>query len=506
MSEIRSSLLKGAFWIATGRVFTSILGVMSTLVMARLLMPEDFGLVAICTALIAILTSITDIPVSQALIQHDDPKDDHYHTAFAISVTRGAILALILALFSKVMVQLYDDNRLPNILYVMAVGIFIASLNNPRLVIFQRELIFRQTFFMQIGEKISGFILGLLTALIWHNYWALVVGALASEVMRTTLSYILCPFRPRLKFIHWREMLSFSIWLTLGSVVQTLNWRSMPLFFGAILPTQLLGQYSFGNRMANVVLDQLSQPIQQTLYPAFSRFKSQRDALRVAYLRVQGLMCLWIIPCAAGFATLAPILIVEIVGEKWLKAIPVMQIVAMTSALSATVAIQPIAMATGNTKKLFYRDLRAFLVRWPLILLGLALSWSNGAYAALIGAMLGAFGGAIVNVIWNMALVREISNLLIADQLKLIVRPLISSIVMAGIILAFDALLPSASISIFHILRFSVLFLLGIFSYAVSIFLLWSFTGRPIGAEVEAFKLIKGAFARILQSSKGVNN
>lgn len=500
MSDTRARLLKGALWIGIGRLLASSLGLISSLVLARLLMPEDFGLVAICAALMAVLISITEMPVSEALIQHDDPQDDHFHTAFSISVTRGAIMAVLLALSAGVVAQFYGDERLQGILYVMAVGVFVVSFSNPRLVMFQRELVFHQTFIMQLGEKLVGFLVAMAVALTFRSYWALVLGGLATEMTRVLLSYLLRPFRPRLTFVHWHDLLSFSIWLTLGNSVQSVNWRSIPLLYGAILPIPIMGQFSFGNRITNVIFEQLAQPIQQTLYPAFSRFKAQKDTLRSAYLRAQGIMCLWIIPCAIGFAAIAPVLVTQVIGAKWLQAVPVMQIMAISAALQATVAIQPIAMATGNTQRLFYRDIRATLVRWPLILLGIWLGWENGPYAVLIWSMLlGELGGAVINVIWNMTLVRDIADLPTQAQIGMILRPALASTVMTGVIWLLETKLPLVSDTWDIWFRLLELCVAGGLTYVIAIAVLWQLAGRPTAAEVDAVHLI-GSGVRKLRS------
>lgn len=498
MSDIRGRLLKGAIWIGIGRLLASSLGLISSLILARLLMPEDFGLVAICAALMAILTSITEMPVSEALIQHEDPKDEHFHTAFSISVTRGVIMAILLALSAGAVAQFYGDERLRGILYIMATGIFVVSFSNPRLVMFQRELVFHQTFIIQLGEKLVGFLVAITVALIFRSYWALVLGGLATEVTRVLLSYLLRPFRPHLTFVHWRDLLSFSIWLTLGNAVQTVNWRSIPLIYAAILPISIMGQFSFGNRITNVIFEQLAQPIQQTLYPAFSRFRAQKDTLRSAYLRAQGIMCLWILPCTIGFASIAPVLVTQLIGEKWLQAVPVMQMMALSAALQATVAIQPIAMATGNTRRLFYRDIRATLVRWPLILLGIWLGWEDGPYAILIWSMLlGELGGAVINVLWNMTLVRDIVDLPTQAQVRLIIRPALASALMASVIWLLETKLPLVSDTWEIWCRLLELCLAGGLTYIIAIAALWQLAGRPTEAESDAVYLVSGGIEKL---------
>ncbi|WP_245627205.1 lipopolysaccharide biosynthesis protein [Cognatishimia activa] len=495
--------MKGALWIAIGRLLANALGLISTLILARILVPEDFGLVAISTAFMAILTSITDMPVSEALIQHKDPKKDHFHTAFTISAIRGAIIGLAMVFCAGPVAQFYGDERLREILQVLALGVFLLSLLNPRLILFQRELVFHQIFIMQISEKAVGFIAAVAVALIYQSYWALIIGALASEMTRVLLSYVLRPFLPRFTLLHWRELLSFSIWLTLGNCAQALNWRANPLVYGAVLPTNFMGLYGFGNRVTGVLFDQLDQPIRQTLYPAFSRLNSDIPALGRAYLRAQGILCLVVFPFATAIIFLAAPLVTIAVGDKWLLAVPVIQIQAMMSAAQSMVALQPIAMATDNTKKLFYRSVRVIIVRWPIVGIAIWVAWPFGPNNVLIAAMLGSLVATAVNVVWNMTLVRSIAEIPLRNQLGLGLRPVLACIATALVLSGLGTMLPMTQSSLIgQFLQLLAFAFAGLACYAISIAILWRVHGKPKSAEVDLTEMIVGFYRKLQKRLK----
>ena len=431
MTDTRARLLTGALWIALGRISANALGVISTIVLARMLVPDDFGLVAICVALLAVLLAISEMPLAEALIQHDDPREAHFHTAWTMSVIRSCLTALVVLALTEPVVAFYGDERLRAVLWVMAGATAFSGLLNPKLALFQRELVFRQLFFLQFGEKLAGFLVAVSIALIFRSYWALVLGSLATEIARVVISYVLRPYRPRATLKHYREILSFSVWVTLGNWVQAANWRADPLLFGAVLPTALLGQYSFGQRVTRVIIGQLAQPVQQTLFPAFARSKANPQALQSAYLRAQGIVCLWIYPFAFGLAITASDVVEVVLGAQWLLAVPVMQALAFNVAINATVAIQPVAMATGHTRALFIRDLRAFAIRWPLILAGLWFGSDQGPYAMLIWAMVGNVLAKGIVAVWSMLLVRGITGLSLSDQISVAIAPGAAVLVMA---------------------------------------------------------------------------
>ncbi len=492
MTDTRSRLLTGALWIAFGRISANALGIVSTIVLARMLVPDDFGLVAICVALLAVLLAISEMPLSEALIQHDDPREAHFHTAWTMSIIRSGLTGLVVVALAEPVATFYDDDRLRPILWVMAGATAFSGLINPKLALFQRELVFRQIFFLQLGEKLAGFVIAVTVAIVFRSYWALVLGSLATEIARVVISYLLRPYRPQFTLKHYREILSFSIWVTLGNWVQAANWRADPLLFGAVLPTPLLGQFSFGQRVTRVIIGQLAQPVQQTLFPAFARARGQPGALQSAYLRAQGIVCLWIYPFAFGLAIIAKDLVEVVLGAQWLQAVPVMQALAFNVAVNATVAIQPVAMATGQTRALFLRDLRAFAIRWPMILAGLYFGYPYGPFAMLIGAMIGNALAALIVALWSMLLVRDITGLKLYDQLTVATAPMAAILLMGAVEYAVatwygpqTGLGPQA-------LRLAALIGVSALAYVAGIALMWLLRGRSPGAETEFIQLMIG--------------
>ncbi|KEP70132.1 hypothetical protein DL1_20140 [Thioclava dalianensis] len=495
MSETRSRLLKGAAWIAFGSIIANSLGFISTIIMARLLMPEDFGLVAICVAFMMILTSIAEMPLSEALVQHDDPSEAHFDTVWSMSVLRSLILGGLIAALSYPVAMFYGDIRLQDILLVMAASVAFSGFINPKLAIFQRELVFHQAFLLKVGEKAAGFIVALVLAIVFRSYWALVFGAVVSDMARVVISFLLYPYRPRVTFSRCREILSFSIWITFGTWIQAINWRANPLVFGAVLPTGLLGQYSFGIRVTGVVIGQLAQPVQDTFFPAFSRFKNNKDQLRSAYIRAQGVACSWIFPFAFGLAVVAHDLVYLVLGAKWEAAIPVIQLQAISVAMQATAAIQPIAMATGNTKALFYRDIRAFVIRWPLMLAGIYLG-SQSAYGMLIGGLIGNALATFANVVLNMSLVGKITDVGLKGHLSFVIRPLAGVVVMALMVFGLGLLVSVQPNWIAETARLVGLILLGALAYIATLWVIWRLRGRKEGAETEIVQLSQKLLAK----------
>ena len=142
MSEISSKLAKGAVWIAAGRIVFVSIGFLNTIILARLLMPSDFGLVAIATTINTIIQSLTNMALSAALVQHDAPTREHYNTAFTLNVLRSTVLGILIAVGGVLFSSLYQEPRLVGLFLAIGASTIVMSFANPKLVVMLRNLVF----------------------------------------------------------------------------------------------------------------------------------------------------------------------------------------------------------------------------------------------------------------------------------------------------------------------------------------------------------------------------
>jgi hypothetical protein len=202
---VRKRLAVGAIWTAGGRVVINLIALAGMLVLARLLTPEDFGLVAIATILFAIINSVTELSSAAALIQHKDPQREDYDTAWTLNVLRALLVSVALCISAYPAAAIYGDDRLIAIMYVLGAVALLGGLANPRLVEFRRRLSFHQEIFIELATRTVGFVVGATIAYVFRSYWALVIASLAAQVAGLALSYALIPFMPRPSLTHWRS-------------------------------------------------------------------------------------------------------------------------------------------------------------------------------------------------------------------------------------------------------------------------------------------------------------
>lgn len=489
---MKPQLLKGSLWISGARVTANLLNFLGMLVLARILVPEDFGLIALGTTILVIVTAVTDIPVAEALVQHKEPKTDHFHAAWTLGFLRAALVALLCALIAHPLARFYGDARLANVVLALGVYAFLAGLNNPRAIMLTKELIFWQQFMLQVTQKLVGLVVTIVLAVTYQSYWALILGTVAGQLANTLISYTVLPFRPHFRLKHSKELLSFSIWLTLSKIINTINWNVDQLLIGTFVGKAELGHYAIGNNIASLPTREASEPLITTLFPAFSRINDQPERLAAAYQSAQSFLVAVVWPLGIGMAVVADPLVRLTMGDKWLPVVTLIQILAPVFAFQAIGNVaQPLAMATGRTSSVFKRDLKIFLFRVPIILVGMYF----GGFMGVVWAR--SFTGT-VGTIFNLNVVREITGLRLIDQLRPNTRTLLASAAMAAAVWLLDAHWSPPSDSLGLLMELLGSIAVGGMTYAATVWLLWKLMGSPNGPETEFIKLA-GMLRKVLR-------
>lgn len=491
MNAIGTRLMKGSAWLSASRLIVNALSVLNTIVLARWLVPEDFGLVALAMTLLTIVTSITDLSLSMALVRHEAPTRAHFDTAWTLGVLRGIVLGVLLAAAGFPLAAAYGDPRLVAVTGALGFGTFVNGLMNPRGIMLQRNLIFWQEFALNVAQKLAGFIAALAIAYFHRTYWALILGTLATQVTAVIVSYMIMPYRPRLSFSHVKELMSFSIWLTGGQIVNTLNWRFDQLMIGRILGMGALGHYSVGSTLAQTPTTETTTPLVKVVFPAFSNIRDDRTRLATAYQRAQALITAVALPAGFGTALIADPLIRLTMGDKWEPVIFVVQVLAAVFALQTLGSLsQPLGMALGETRLLFMRNLQMLLIRIPLIVAGMLLGGLKGVVLARVVS-------GLIAIFLAMRLVQRFSGLDLKTQLTANLRALVSVCAMSVGVAAVTPWLGHAADSAALLVKIATLIVVAAVLYCGTSVLLWTIMHRPSGPEQEIQRLLARVVSKL---------
>lgn len=485
-------LLQGAAWLSVARVFVNALSILSTILLARWLQPSDFGLIALATTLLIVMTELTELSLSQALIRHAAPTRAHFDTAWTLNALRGLVLGAILAASSVPMARIYDDARLLPVMLALGCGVFVGGLSNPRQIMLTRNLIFRQEFLLSVGQKLTGVVASLVVAYVFRSYWALVVGLLVTQVTRVGISYWVYPYLPRIRFVHARELFSFSMWLTAMQFVSTLNTRMDGLFIGKFLGTAMLGHYSLGSTLAAIPTQETTAPLRQTFFPVFSKMQNDPVRLAAAYQRAQAVVTAIALPAGVTAALVADPLIRLTMGEKWVPAIFIVQALAIVFALQTLgSSADALGMAKGQTRLLFVRSLQLLVFRLPILIAAMA-------YFGLIGLVAARMLTGVLTAFVNMVLVRRLIGVSVAAQLAANARALCCAATMGLVVAALSTVYGAPSVAFWPLLQQLLATGVGAVAlYTALTLALWYMLDRPAGPEREILELIHKGWAKL---------
>ncbi|MEO7387605.1 MAG: lipopolysaccharide biosynthesis protein [Gammaproteobacteria bacterium] len=486
MQDLQQKITAGAFWMVGFRLVERTLGFVSTLILARLLLPEDFGVVAMALSIMAILELLGSFNLDMVLIQKQQAGRDQYDTAWTIRVIYGVVCALLLLLLAYPMAAFYREDRVIPIMAVTALGTLLASCENIGTVDFRKDLRFQMEFKFRLRRKLVGFFTAVPLAFLLQNYWALVLGSLATSVAGLVQSYTMHPYRPRFSLVAVRELFAFAGWLQLNNVLWFLHSKSSSFVIGRVAGASALGVFTLGSEISALPSTELTAPINRAVYPGYARLAHDHALLNAEFLRVLGMIWLLALPASAGIAVLAEPIVHVLLGPNWTAAVPVLQVLAVQGALQiAQGNIGYVLMAAGRARLFTIQ-----LALYPAISLPLIVYFGgrNGAIGAAWGYLL----AAIPMVPISYAVMTRVTGLRLSAVLSSVWRPAFGALLMAACVYGFWKIAGSRVPAAWTILALAGAVLVGALAYAVSVYVLWRWSGRPASAERAALGWLNG--------------
>lgn len=473
MSSQPTTVVRSAILTVCMRWADRLLGFVSTLVLARLLVPADFGIVAMASLVIALADVLFELGVHVALIREASPSKAHYDTAWTLRLLQGLLAAAVVVLAAPFAAGYFAEPRVAPVIQVMALSFVLAGLENIGVVDFQKEMRFGEDFRFLFSKRLAGFLVTLAAAWLLQSYWAMVIGNLAGRAFGVGLSYALHPLRPRPSFAKLGEILGISQWVLVHGIAGYLQRRLHQIVVGGREDSTVMGVYSLAADISAMPSTEVLAPLNRVLFPAFARVKEDLAELKRVFLLAQGVQTLLAMPAAVGLALVARELVQVLLGEKWLAAVPFVQLFALMSFLQA--------ITTGG---------HYVLITLGKVRLMAAASWFQVALFAFLALIAFPRAGALEIAELRLAvsaagflvfvvfLLRHLETVSLKDVIASILRPLLAVAVMVLCVIAVDRIAPltPAALLLAKVLA-------GAASYAAAISLLWRLSGRRAGAE-----------------------
>jgi PST family polysaccharide transporter len=479
--------------MVAARLISRVIDLFTMLILARLLSPVDFGLVAIAMTVVLILESALELPLSQALVRLPEIKESYYDTAFTLGLLRGALLCIAVCVIAVPFASFYHHPALVPLIQVLSIAPAARGLLNPKLARFAKELNFKYEFRFELIGKLAAFAVGVIAALITHSYWSIALGTVAAPVVIALQSYILFPFRPKLTLKDWRIFSDFLGWISLSQIVLAINWQSDQLLLGKIMRPAQLGLFSTANNVTNIPMAALFSPILRPLLSAFTVARESPERLRSSYQSAAAAVVTIGLPLLVGQSFVAGPTVRLLLGSKWLGAIPFVHWLALSLLpMMFGILVTPLGMALNETKQLAWRNIFQMCIKLPLVIAG-ALMFG---FAGVIGARLIA---EAVTAVYCMLVVRRIIGASLTSQIMYCHRGILSVLAMAAVLAAVTPWLDWGDSVWMQAAQLGVTATLGAASYAGCLLALWSFEGRPHGIEAIGLRMLGTAWRKLLR-------
>jgi lipopolysaccharide exporter len=361
-NHLRKGILSSVLLVVNGIANKSV-GLVSTLILARILLPEDFGIIAIATLMISFLHVLSTAGSQTYLLRVDNLDNDKVNTAYTINLIFKSLLSIIMIPSSFVIAHLYGDPRITTILILMTLFFFLEALNNPGLAFLRREQNYTKIVKMSIIVKILSVISGVTAAFLLKNYWALVIGQATSAVLMNIGSYIIYQYKPKLILINAREQWQFSGWMIPQSIFGYLRSHLSTFMVSSAYGQSALGSFQTMKYIAFMPSSEVILPMSQTFLVELTNAKVSQSYFNKQFKASFILLMLIALPIGAIMYFDHYLVTALILGPNWTKYSYLMSAFALLIPSSVLLAqATRVLLVYGKTKQMFFYDCIGFVV------------------------------------------------------------------------------------------------------------------------------------------------
>ena len=433
--SIRGSIMSGLVWKFAERIGAQGIGFIVSIVLARLLCPEDYGLISLITIFLAVSGVFIQSGYGTALIQKKDADNIDFSTVFYFNILMSLIFYFLLYIISPYIAKFYNEPTLTRIVRVMSISLIISAVNNVQHAYVSKTMQFKRFFYSTlVGTILSGF-LGVAMAYMGFGVWAIVAQQLFNTLVDTIVLWFTVRWRPQLVFSieRLKGLFSFGWKLLISGLIDTLYNNIYGLLIGKIYNPSLLGLYNRGNQFPNLIVSNIDGPIQSVLLPALSEEQDNKERLKSMVRRSIVTSSFIIYPMMIGMAAVAKPMVSILLGEKWLGCVFFLQISCITLAFWPIHTANLQAINAVGRSDIF---LKLEIIKNILGIVVLIISIPFGIKVMVIGRAIQGFICTIINAFPN----KKLLGYSFAEQWKDLIPSLVISLFMGLLVMLVELL------------------------------------------------------------------
>jgi len=382
---LRQQAVRGVAWSSAQNWGSALISTIVLLILARLLEPEAFGLLALATSLTLLLEVLLRRGFGQLLIQCADPTDELVDSAFWLSAASGVLLFAVALGVAGPVATLFSDPRLGPIIRWLALGLLTTALINTPQSLLERRLAFKGLAACSLLGAVGGGFVGIGMALNGCGLWSLVGNNLTAGLVRAAALWWISSWRPsaRVSRARLRELLSFGLNIIGVDVLNVLSRRFDALMIGYFLGTTQLGYYDIAKRVLLALTQVLTQSVSSVAFPTFSRLQASAGQMRSACGTAARLTAAGAFPAFFGMVALSPEFVAALLDQRWTPAVPLIRILAFLGVIQVVIYFNGILLVASGRPG-WHLAIKLVNTLADVVAVTVAVQWGIGAVAAAV--------------------------------------------------------------------------------------------------------------------------
>jgi len=467
----KKTLIVGALWSVGARWAIKGIGFINTVIMARLLMPADYGVVAMAMLVVALIQALLDFGAGIALLRKVEVSKDEIDSAWTLRLLQSVAVAVILIAIAPLASRYFNEPRVINVLLILAVCVALSGAGNIGMVLALKEFKFSLEFRYNVISKVLSVIATVVAGYFLRDYRALVVGIAFGYIAGLVLSYVMHPYRARWNTSKIGEIWAVTKWLMFSGVGTFLLRNTDELVAARIGSTNEYGVYNVGSDLGRLPVGELGPAMMRAFLPVLTSIQSDMQRTNEAVIKTLSAVNAITLPVGFGVAALSVPLVEFILGVRWIEATPFVAMFALLGSIQfATSPLNSLLIMRGYTRSQnmgVWVEFLVFLIAALIVVPKLH----------IVGLVWARLFAAFVNFFFVCFVSVRYCGLSFGSIFFALFRSLVAAALMGGVVFYVAGFLDAAWLKLFV----GVLF--GVVVYSLLLLICWISFGRPDGLE-----------------------
>lgn len=455
-NDIKTKVLSGLFWKFGERIAAQLVTFIVSIVLARLLTPADYGVIAIVNIFITIANVFVDSGFGNSLIQKKDADPLDFSSVFYFNIASSILIYFLIYTIAPFVAKFYDMQILENVLRVLGLRLIVAGVNSVQHAYVSKHMLFRRFFWSTLFGTLLSAVVGIVMAYKGCGVWALVGQYMTNTTVDTVVLWFTVKWRPipRFSFKRLKSLFSFGWKLLVSSLINTVYLKIRQLFIGKAYTSEDLALYNKGDHFPSFIITNVNTSIQSVLFPAMSTQQDKKENIKTMVRRSIKTSSYIMFPLMMGLALIAEPFIKLMLTDKWIECVPYLQIACVIYAFIPIHTANLQAINAMGRSDIF---LRLEIIKKVIGLTVFFIAIPHGVMAIAFSGIITSFITSIINAFPN----KKLLNYSYIEQIKDISPAILLSGAMGGCVYAIGLLpLSALPIMIIQIVSGGVIYVL----------------------------------------------